>query len=432
VWFVAAALSLFMGPALALASAAPVVAAPAVVAFTADTEGHVGPCLECPGHSGLGGLARRATAVARLRAQGPVLLLDAGNALYGPDSIAGNGAVIVAAYNGLAYDAVHLTPRDFRLGKPALADALKAATFDVVSANLLDADSGRPIAKPFVVKDVGGRRVAVIGLSEPPAGMDYLPHLKRQLAGVKIVPPAEALAQTLPKAKAEADDVVLLYYGSAAGAKKVADALGKDVAAVLVGGARPEELPQKTAVPLVASAEHGKSLARLTLGAAGASEQIAIDDSVAPDPKMAAALLAQSTNPAASAQSVGAEPHVAADASDAAEGGVHKLVQADVPPIEPAAEPVEAARPEPAFSEPARSEASASKPTPAEKAGVEPTGASKQAAAPASESPTPAKPPAEPPQRAPAATGPKFCTNCGAKLSPNAKFCTHCGTRVRR
>jgi hypothetical protein len=407
------------------------VAAPAVVAFTADTEGHVGPCLECPGHSGLGGLARRATAVARLRAQGPVLLLDAGNALYGPDSIAGNGAVIVAAYNGLAYDAVHLTPRDFRLGKPALADAVKAATFDVVSANLLDADSGRPVARPFVVKDVGGRRVAVIGLSEPPAGMDYLPHLKRQLAGVKIVPPAEALAQWLPKAKAEADNVVLLYYGPAGGAKRIADAAGKDVAAVLVGGAGPGELPQGGGVPLVATEQHGKSIAHLTLGDAGgakqvAPEQIAIDNSLAPDPKMAATLLAESSKPA------GAGPHAAANAADSTEGGVHKLVQVDVPPIEPAAaEPVAAAPAEPARSEPA-SEPAVSKPAPAEKAGVEPADASQQAAAPASESPAAAKPPAEPPQRAPAATGPKFCTNCGAKLSPTAKFCTHCGTRVRR
>jgi len=151
---------------------------------------------------------------------------------------------------------------------------------------------------------------------------------------VTIVPPAEALAQWLPKAKAEADDVVLLYYGPAAGAKKVADAFGKDLAAILVGGARPEELPRQTAVPLAATAEHGKSLARLTLGAKEPAAQIALNDSVAPDPKMAA-LLAEGAKPVTPPAVAGADPTPAADAgaADATAGGVPKLVPVEVPPM---------------------------------------------------------------------------------------------------
>jgi hypothetical protein len=313
---------------------------------------------------------------------------------------------------------------------------------------------------------------------------------------VTIVPPAEALTRWLPKAKAEADDVVLLYYGPAGGAKKIADAFGKDLAAILVGGARPEELPQGTAVPLAATAEHGKSLARLTLGAKEPAGQIAIDNSVAPDPKMASFLAEETRPPAPQAQAPGADAKAAADVGDATDGGVRKLVQVEVPPIEPAAaEPAPApstaaARAEPTPAEPARSEpptpkdatadaaaepADTSKPTAAphaghasgawdflkslvgggakpskatsaekappaesEKPGPTDESASKRPVAdepaPATEASAPANPPAVQPQRAPAAaaTGPKFCTNCGAKLSPNAKFCTHCGTRVRR
>ena len=48
--------------------------------LTADTEGHVGPCQDCPDHPGLGGLLRRATVVSDLRQKTPaLLLLDAGN-----------------------------------------------------------------------------------------------------------------------------------------------------------------------------------------------------------------------------------------------------------------------------------------------------------------------------------------------------------------
>src|SRR5438094_8988868 len=45
------------------------------IVFTADTEGHVGPCRECPFHPGLGGSSRRARALAQLRKEEPKLLL---------------------------------------------------------------------------------------------------------------------------------------------------------------------------------------------------------------------------------------------------------------------------------------------------------------------------------------------------------------------
>ena len=459
-----------------LAAVVPARAEGPSVVFSADTEGHAGPCMDCPGHPGLGGLARRATAVAGRRAQVPVLLLDAGNALYGPDSIAGNGGAIVEAYNHLAYDAVNLTPRDLRLGKQSALEALKAAKFDVVSANLLDAGTNQAIAKPYVVKKVADRRVAVIGVSEPPAGTDYLPHLKRQLSGVKIVPPADALARVLPKARGEADDVVVLYYGSGSGAKKTADSLGKDVAAFLVGGTRPEELPQGSAVPLVATAQHGRSLACLTLGSPAAPEQIALDDSFVADPEMTA-LLADATRPASGGaagvadQTASADATAPADGGDAREGPVRKLVPAKAAPIEPvaseAAPPVisesaptataqvpdvSSAQPEPSEPKPARaggggsawgflkSLVGGSKRTEAAGGSAAPQPVQPAEEPPVREAEVPAAEPVAPPARQPvqrpargtASTGPKFCTSCGGKLQPNARFCTSCGQRVRR
>src|SRR3954454_6453236 len=69
---------------------------------TADTEGHVGPCQMCPVHAGRGGLARRATALAQLRARHPALLLvDAGDALIGDQSLPSGGAIMVDVYTRL-------------------------------------------------------------------------------------------------------------------------------------------------------------------------------------------------------------------------------------------------------------------------------------------------------------------------------------------
>src|SRR6478672_4292751 len=114
-------------------------AEPATFLLTADTQGHVEPVYGGPSLELMGGLSRRATVLANLRKQAPnALLIDAGNSLFGADSAGSGGGVIIAGYNALGYDAVNLSYRDFRAGKEATLNALKAATFPILSANLLD------------------------------------------------------------------------------------------------------------------------------------------------------------------------------------------------------------------------------------------------------------------------------------------------------
>jgi 2',3'-cyclic-nucleotide 2'-phosphodiesterase (5'-nucleotidase family) len=234
--------------------------------FSADTEGHVGPCQSCPGHPGLGGLVRRATLVDRMRRENPsTLLLDAGNALFGAESLDSHGRVIVAAYDALGYDAVNLSYRDFRLGKAATLDLLNRVKFAALSSNLVDEATGTPLVRPYVVKTVEGRRIALVGVTDAPAGLGILPHLKEQLDGVRIQPPSEALATWLPKARAESDRVILLYYGSAAGVERIRERFADQIDLILVGGSRPEELPAGTKPPVVATSQHGRHLARVML-----------------------------------------------------------------------------------------------------------------------------------------------------------------------
>src|ERR1700722_100805 len=85
--------------------------------FTADTEGHLDACQSCPGPVGLGGLARRATAIRQLRAAGPLLLLDGGNSAFGDETVASQGGAVIAAYDAIGYDAVNVCYRDFSYGK---------------------------------------------------------------------------------------------------------------------------------------------------------------------------------------------------------------------------------------------------------------------------------------------------------------------------
>ena len=93
--------------------------------------------------------------------------MDAGNAFIGPESLDSHGKVIVAAYDALGYDAVNLCHRDFWFGKDATLVLLKDAKFAAISANLLDDKSGEPLVRPYVVKKVGGKRIALIGVTQP-------------------------------------------------------------------------------------------------------------------------------------------------------------------------------------------------------------------------------------------------------------------------
>ena len=170
-------------------------ASPLSFVLTADTEGQLGPCRDCTGGQGLGDMARRATLVKGLREKDPSLLLvDAGNALFGAESLESQGRVIVAAYNTLRYDAVNLSHRDFQFGKAFTLALLKEANFSVLSTNLLDDKTGKLLAKPYVIKQVGRQKIALIGVTQSPAGLDTLPHLKEQFSGIRIQSPVEALA----------------------------------------------------------------------------------------------------------------------------------------------------------------------------------------------------------------------------------------------
>jgi 2',3'-cyclic-nucleotide 2'-phosphodiesterase (5'-nucleotidase family) len=257
--------------------------------LSADTEGQITPCQSCSIQTAPGGMARRATLVGERRKNDPSLLLvDAGNAFLGADAMASGGGVIVAAYNALGYDAVNLSYRDFRLGKAQTLKMIRDASFGVVSCNLFDDSTGRLIAKPYVVGQAGAERVAIIGVTERPEARDLLPHLRQQLAGIRVQPPLEALSAWLPKARREAGRAVLLFYGSAVGLDAVRRKFGGDLAAVLVGGLPSEVLPRDGRPPILGAAEHGRRLGELRLSADGRADarQVEVDPSVRSDPRM--------------------------------------------------------------------------------------------------------------------------------------------------
>ena len=142
--------------------------APLTFVLTADIEGRLAGDDAFARDPGRGALARKAAAIADLRRKDKVLLLDAGNAFFGPESLPSGGKVVAAAYGAMGYGAVNLSWRDFRLGKDRTLALQGECPFPVVTTNIADEASGDLLGRPYAVLRAGDRRIAILGASEPP------------------------------------------------------------------------------------------------------------------------------------------------------------------------------------------------------------------------------------------------------------------------
>jgi len=135
-------------------------------------------------------------------------VLDAGDALFGqPSSDKSEGKALLEAMGLMKYDGMAIGERD--LGHfAALLERSSEAAFPFLSANLVYSDTGKLVFTPYVVRDVGGRKVAVIGLT--PADESF-----RALAqpSLTATDPIEAARTYVAKARAaKVDAVVILSH----------------------------------------------------------------------------------------------------------------------------------------------------------------------------------------------------------------------------
>ena len=203
---------------------------------TNDTHDHLDPFPAGSGRqSGLGGIARRATLVKRLRKElGTVLLLDAGDAFQGtPYFNEWKGKLDFKLMSLVGYDAVTLGNHDFDDGVDGLLDAMQEATFPFVCANL-DFRGAPALAKrvsPYLIREVGGIRVGILGATIAFNGL-VLPENHK---GVEWLDPITALTP-LVKQLREEEHCDLIVLTSHLGMKGENDRAGNlEVAAQVPG-----------------------------------------------------------------------------------------------------------------------------------------------------------------------------------------------------
>lgn len=139
-----------------------------VVLHTNDTHSRLDPFPMDGGRfEGLGGAARRATLVRRIRdANEHVLLLDAGDIFQGtPYFNFFGGELEFRVMTEMGYDAATLGNHDFDNGVDGLVSMLPHAGFDFVSANYeIDDPTLAEHVSRYVVREFGGVKVGIFGL----------------------------------------------------------------------------------------------------------------------------------------------------------------------------------------------------------------------------------------------------------------------------
>jgi 2',3'-cyclic-nucleotide 2'-phosphodiesterase/3'-nucleotidase len=142
---------------------------------TTDLHGNIYPLDYYTNKPDNRGLAKIATLIARARKENPnAMLIDSGDTIQGTpvqyyhnkkNNIPRDPMMLVMS--SLHYDSMTVGNHEYNFGLKVLDKARSEADFPFLSANTYDKDSQQTHYKPYIVKEVSGVRVGILGLTTP-------------------------------------------------------------------------------------------------------------------------------------------------------------------------------------------------------------------------------------------------------------------------
>lgn len=174
------------------------------VYFTCDTDGRLEPCGCFTGQ--FGGLTRLKT-VLDAEASDAALRVDVGDAIGGhEDYDLIEYGYILRAFAAMKYDALNIGQHEAQFTADQLRAIKNSSPVPILSANLLDKTSGRPIFDSYRIVQRGTFRIAIIGVLDPRG-------LEQKLGAGLIAGDMEpAIERCLAELRGKADLIVLLAF----------------------------------------------------------------------------------------------------------------------------------------------------------------------------------------------------------------------------
>lgn len=142
---------------------------------TTDLHGNINPIDYYTNKPDNRGLAKVATLIKRIRGEQPnVLLIDSGDTIQGsplesfhsrknnqpPDPM-------MLVMNTLKYDAMTVGNHEYNFGLKVLEKARQEAQFPWLSANTYETRTGKTHYQPYLIRDVAGVKIGILGLTTP-------------------------------------------------------------------------------------------------------------------------------------------------------------------------------------------------------------------------------------------------------------------------
>jgi 5'-nucleotidase len=180
-----------------------------------------------------GGIGRVLTLRKTIQSQNPnTLFLLAGDTISpSVESITYKGAQMIDAWNTAGLDYATFGNHEFDFGPDVLKERMKESKFGWVAANVIEKSTGKSFgsAKPFVIREFGGVKIGIFGLtlpetkitSSPGPDVDFLSPCETAKAivteihnqGVKVVVALTHLSMREDKEVARCADVDLIIGG---------------------------------------------------------------------------------------------------------------------------------------------------------------------------------------------------------------------------
>ena len=224
------------------------------ILHTNDTHGHLLPfsypevfptgsaIADLKIRANIGGIARRATLVKRLRKElessgTTVWLVDAGDFCDGtPFSTKYQGEADVSAMNAIGYTYGTLGNHEFNQPLASLKKLIDLSRFPILCANAIDSATGKPLFQPSAISQVGSLKVGLFGLVTRESGT--YPAARE---GVTIAQEVETARRVVQALRSEAGIVVLISHAGESTDNRIAATVpGIDV---IVGGHSHSRLP---------------------------------------------------------------------------------------------------------------------------------------------------------------------------------------------
>lgn len=185
--------------------------------YTSNNLGEVEPCLTCPEAGENGGLPRRAHFIKTVKKEAKdLLILDAGDALAidyfsrtsEREKARRRAEFVLKLYETLGYHVLNIGDTDIGLGIEYLTNLQGRVKIPFLSANLKEKKTGKPVFKPYLIKEVEGVKIGILGLITS----NISANIQKELKNYSIENPIKTATETINHFMASCDHIIALAH----------------------------------------------------------------------------------------------------------------------------------------------------------------------------------------------------------------------------